>query len=72
MTFQEGDRVILLETTTWIISSNNPAVGSEWYCEGTVSSIHTTGFSVRWDNGFGNSYQNHHDDVAHVNDEILI
>lgn len=74
MTLQVGDRVHLLEITNWILGENNPAVGTEWYCEGVVTGFYngTHGINVAWDNGYTNSYQVAHGDLELVGGEILI
>lgn len=73
MRFEVGDRVHLLETTSWIICDNNPAIGTEWYCEGIVTSYSDSGnFNVDWDNGRSNSYNLIDEDIELVSQEILI
>lgn len=72
MTFKAGDRVHLLETTGWVLDAGNPAIGTEWYCEGVVEKCHEDYVYVLWDNGFQNSYYISHGDLEHVCQEVLI
>ena len=73
MRFQVGDRVVLLSTTSWVICSNNPAVGSEWYCEGVITAANRDGgLNVDWDNGCHNAYHERDNDIELVNEEILV
>ncbi|MGL5016393.1 MAG: hypothetical protein ACRC6V_19265 [Bacteroidales bacterium] len=69
---QRGDRVELLPTTQWVIGTNNPAIGTEWYCLGTVTSSTSREIDVDWDNGTFNAYQHHHGDIVLVNEDILV
>lgn len=73
MTFQIGDRVTLLATTAWVISNNNPAEESEWFCEGTVTSADPAGgLGVLWDNYSTNSYNSRDGDIQLVSEDILV
>jgi hypothetical protein len=62
--FQIGDRVIYANRNkAYSIGKNNPLVGTEHFCEGTVYSLHTPHSpdsfycKVTWDNGRNNSYK---------------
>lgn len=56
--FVVGDRVIFVDNFPgYGLGANNPLLGTEWECVGTVSQGSDYEYvSVRWDNGCTNSY----------------
>lgn len=52
-----GDRVILRDNHPYETGPANPCVGSEWFCEGTISHTEINIYSVMWDNGEWNTYK---------------
>lgn len=51
-----GDRVMLSADTIYYTSNDNPAIGSEWECEGVVTKNDGGWVHVDWDNGYHNTY----------------
>lgn len=67
-----GDRVIYANfNLDYYTGENNPLVGTEYFCEGTIAFLNTPGSDfycrVVWDNGEGNSYRK--EDLELVNRE---
>lgn len=60
--FEEGDRVILLPTSDYYGSTNNPIWGGEYgkivgTIIGEAAFNHTHPITVKWDNGYTNVYK---------------
>lgn len=51
-----GDRVVLLDLYHYDARPDNPFVGSEYECEGTVRYVDDEETAVDWDNGTWNTY----------------
>jgi len=58
--FKIGDRVKLKASNQYCTYHNNPSIGSEYECAGTVENLHLPNplhLGVVWDNGWKNTYE---------------
>lgn len=74
---KKGDRVKLIKLKRdWVLAKDNPLVGSQYECEGTITDVRSSCYRVGWDNGEINSgYTDEHlehDDSLKMGDEILV
>jgi hypothetical protein len=68
---KKGDRLILTHPSAgYTLGPNNPAVGTKWFCAGTLRDEGKHIVHVKWDTGYSNSYRDY--ELSKADDQNMV